>query len=390
MRSGRCTLAQSVFPHMIQKLTCRLPQVTANYTIAIGSGQLLDAKELKSDLEKLGSRFALITDENVAALHGIQLTDALNAHGLDVSLFSFPPGETSKSRRTKEQLEDSLLENGFGRDACILALGGGVVTDLAGYVAATYCRGIPLVMIPTTLLAMVDASIGGKTSVNTPQGKNLVGCIYQPKKVIIDTAVLSSLPLPEVKNGVVEIIKHAMLADSGLFHLLEEHADLVLSSDPVILQKVIVESCRIKNDIVKQDEKENGKRRLLNLGHTVGHALETVTHYVIAHGEAVAIGLVVECRLAWQLGHLSLESFQRIHAILKKYALALKLPENLSIPSLLNAMKLDKKARNGKPRFVILADIGSPLPCGGDYCTSVDEQLLREAFQWMEETCSSG
>lgn len=368
---------------MIQKLTCNIPQQAVSYDIEVGSGLLNDVDFLKRILEKLGSRFALITDEKIGPLYALPLCRALEAEGFDLSLFSIPCGEEYKSRKVKEQLEDQLFEKGFGRDACILAMGGGVVTDLAGYLAATYCRGIPFVMMPTSLLCMVDASIGGKTGVNVPHGKNLLGCIYQPKRVIIDPSVLRSLPLPEIRNGLVEMIKHGLIADSSLFRFLEEHSSQLLKLDSGALEKVIVDSCRIKKEIVEQDEKENGKRRLLNFGHTVGHALESLTHYAVAHGEAVAIGLLVESRLALQMGHLKLGSFDRILAILEAYALPLKLPTRFSLSSLLETMKLDKKSLKGKPRFVILDEIGSPLDYDGAYCTHVDEQLINDSFHWM-------
>jgi 3-dehydroquinate synthase len=368
---------------MIQKLICAIPPVCVSYAIEVGSGLLKDLHYLKQSLVMLGSRFALITDEQVGPLYGMPLRSALVAEGLDVSLFSIPCGEEVKSRKTKEELEDRLFENGFGRDTCILAMGGGVVTDLAGYLAGTYCRGVPFVMLPTSLLGMVDASIGGKTGVNTPHGKNLIGCICQPKKVIIDSSVLSSLSLSEMRNGVVEIIKHGLIADISLFQFLEEHSRQLLNLDPAILDRVIFESCRIKKEIVEQDEKEQGKRRLLNLGHTVGHALESLSHYAIAHGEAVAIGLLVESWLAVQMGHLQQSSFDRIRSILEAYALSLKLPARFSPSSLLNTMKLDKKSIKGRPRFVILDEIGSPLEYAGAYCTSVDETLIKDALQWM-------
>ena len=229
--------------------------------------------------------------------------------GLEAILFSFPNGEQHKSRATKEKLEDQLFEKELGRDICVIALGGGVTTDLGGYLAATYCRGVPLVMMPTSLLGMVDASIGGKTGVNTPYGKNLVGSIYQPKKVLIDPATLQSLPLKELRNGIVEMIKHGLILDRDYFTYLNEHADQLLELDLSILEKAIFESCRIKREIVEQDDRESGKRNLLNFGHTVGHALENLTHYSLAHGEAVAIGILVESHLAVQLGHLNSNDF---------------------------------------------------------------------------------
>ena len=256
-------------------------------------------------------------------MYGEPLQRELASSGLEAFLFSFSNGEQYKTRETKEILENQLFEKGLGRDTCVIALGGGVVTDIAGYVAATYCRGIPHVMFPTSLLGMVDASIGGKTSVNVPYGKNMVGCIYQPRKVVIDLSTLISLPKKEFANGVVEMIKHGLIADCKLFEDLEKHSDELLALNAVKLEQTIFESCRIKKEIVEQDEKENGKRRLLNFGHTIGHALERLTHYSLSHGEAVAIGLLVESYLSVRLGILDQKSFERIKKILLQYGLPL-------------------------------------------------------------------
>ncbi len=367
---------------MTKKMMCRFPSTSDHYEIKICSGLL---KHQTQFLSSLASKFAIITDDMIAPLYGEQLHKTLSESGLDVFLFSFPNGEKYKTRATKELLENQLFEKGLGRDTCVIALGGGVVTDVAGYVAATYCRGVPLVMIPTSLLGMVDASIGGKTGVNVPYGKNMLGCIYQPKKVVIDPSTLISLPKKELANGVVEMIKHGIVADCEYFEYLEEHSSQVLSLDLGVLEKAIFESCRIKKEIVEQDEKENGKRHLLNFGHTVGHALEHLTHYSLSHGEAVAIGLLVESYLSVQLGALNQKSFDRIQTILVQYGLLLQLPVRFPVQTILDAMVLDKKSLKGQPRFVIIEKIGSPRVCDAKYCTHVDEVLIRKALQWMND-----
>lgn len=367
---------------MIQKLTCNISGSSDHYEIEIGSG-VLDFQT--QYLSSLSSRFAIITDDIIAYLYGEQLQKHLASSGLEVYLFSFSNGEKYKTRATKEILENQMFEKGFGRDTCVIALGGGVVTDLAGYVAATYCRGIPLVMIPTSLLGMVDASIGGKTGVNVPYGKNMLGCIYQPKKVIIDLSTLKSLSKKELANGVVEMIKHGLIADCQLFEDLEKHSDQVLASDSKILGQVIFESCRIKKEIVEEDEKENGKRRLLNFGHTIGHALERLTHYSISHGEAVAIGLLVESYLAVKLGLLDQISLDRIKKILLLYGLPLRLPTKFPVQTILDAMALDKKSLKGQPRFVMIDAIGSALSYDFSYCTYVEEPIIETALHWMND-----
>jgi 3-dehydroquinate synthase len=365
---------------MIQKLICHISSSHAKHEIEIGSGLLnLQAQYLKT----LGSSFAIITDNKIAELYGEPLLKCLASAGMNVYLFSFPCGEQYKSRATKEVLENQLFEKGLSRDSCVIALGGGVVTDLAGYVAATYCRGIPLVMIPTSLLGMVDASIGGKTGINVAYGKNMLGCIYQPKKVIIDLLTLNSLPQKEFANGIVEMIKHGAIADNKLFEELEEKSEHLLRLDEAILKKVIFESCRIKKEIIEEDEKEGGKRRLLNFGHTIGHALECLTNYSLPHGEAVAIGLLVESYLSVKCGFLDQKSMDRIKKTLIQYGLPLQLPHRFPIKTMIDAMTLDKKSLKGQPRFVMIDAIGSSLTFNSNYCTHVEESLVINALQWM-------
>jgi 3-dehydroquinate synthase len=367
---------------MNRTLSCQIPSSLVQYEIDIGWGLL---SRQTSYLHSLAPRFAMITDDIIASLYGESLHKTWSSFGLEMELFSFPHGERHKTRATKELLENRLFEKGLGRDTCVIALGGGVVTDLAGYLAATYCRGLPLVMIPTSLLGMVDACIGGKTGVNVPYGKNLLGCIYQPRKVIIDPSTLKSLPKKELANGIVEIIKHGLISDCKLFEYLEVHSNRLLALDSSVVEQAIFESCRIKNEIVQQDEKEKGKRRLLNFGHTIGHALEWLTRYSLSHGEAVAIGLIVESCLSLKLGLLDQNSFDRIKKILVQYGLPLRLSVPIPIQTMLDAMALDKKSLRGQPRFVMMNAIGSPLSYDSHYCTSVNESVIKNTLQWMND-----
>lgn len=370
---------------MTKMLSCRIAASSSAYNIEIHRQLLDQPTQLVAAIGAVGERFAVITHETIAPLYAEKITAALAQHGFEGHLFTFPPGEQHKTRATKERLENQLLEKGLGKDTCIIALGGGVVTDVAGYIAATYCRGLPLVSFPTSLLGMVDASIGGKTGVNVPQGKNMIGCIYQPSKVLIDLSTLHSLPLQELRNGIVEMIKHGLIVDAAYFDYLDSHAGQLLQLEPHVLESAVFDSCRIKKEIVEQDEREKGLRHLLNLGHTIGHALERLTDYALPHGEAVAIGLLVESHLAVQLGHLPAGQFDRIRSILKKYALPLKLPGRLTEAAVMDAMKMDKKSRHSQPRFVILDDIGAALPCALQYCMSVDNKLVKNAIQWMND-----
>jgi 3-dehydroquinate synthase len=313
-------------------------------------------------LKSLGSKCALITDEALLSLYAYPLKEALQQHGCACTLFSFPGKEPYKTRATKERLEDELFSCGFGRDSVLVALGGGVVSDVVGFVASTYCRGVPYVIIPTTLLAMCDASIGGKTGVNVPYGKNMVGTIYQPKCVYIDQTFLDSLPPGEMKNGMAEILKHAIIADEGLFSFLERHQEeLFCNSD--LLEKAITESVRIKKEIVEEDEREEKKRAFLNFGHTVGHALEKLSGYTMAHGEAVAIGMKVESEMAYARGALNKEALARIVHLITAFGLPIAPPFAVSKEELYSAMKGDKKSKAGIIRFVLIDAIGRAKEC---------------------------
>ncbi len=331
-------------------------------------------------IQKLGSRFAIITDDTVQRLYAAHLCTVLKQHSLDVCVFSFPQGEMYKTRKTKEEIEDRLFENGFGKDTCIIAMGGGVVLDIAGFIAATFCRKVPLVLVPTTLLAMVDASIGGKNGVDTPYGKNLIGTIYHPKKVFLDYSYLKSLNEQELRNGIVEMIKHGLIADSSYFAFMEKNNDKILHLDSACVKKAIQESIRIKKDIVKNDKEDIGLRRIVNFGHTIGHALEKITNFSIPHGMAVAIGIVCESFLSCECTHLSKSSFERIKNIFYIYDIQFCIPRSIQFDDLCNAMVLDKKSHRKNPRFVLLEEIGKPKEFDGEYCTTIDTHTLRRMY----------
>lgn len=365
---------------MSKTLVCSIPSEPSEYAIEIQSGLLNAPQKIAERISLLGSKAVIITNDKIASLYGNQLRQAISNAGIEAYLLTFPDGEEYKTRQSKELLEDQMFEKRLGRDTCLIAMGGGVVTDLAGYIAATYCRGIPLLVIPTSLLGMVDACIGGKTGINVSYGKNMLGCIYQPKHVYIDPAVLASLPVREISNGAAEMIKHGLIADPLFFNYLEQNANQILAAEPSVLETAIYESCRIKRNVVAKDDQERGRRRLLNFGHTVGHALEKLSHYTLLHGEAVTIGLRVESYLSMLCGHLNQQAFARIEAILKKYQLPLQLPMHDPLSSILDAMTLDKKSQGGKPRFVMIRDIGSPLEFDGQYCTFVEDSMILQSL----------
>ncbi len=329
-----------------------------SYEILIGES-LLDS--LPSDLttNKLANSYAIITDSNIEKLYGKKLLVSLKKQGLKAYLISIPAGEASKNRKKKEKIEDKLLSLGLGRDACIISLGGGVVGDLAGFVAATYLRGVPYIQIPTSLLAMVDSSIGGKVAVNTKEAKNVIGLFYHPKRVIIDLNLLNTLPEDELRNGLIEIIKHALIKDKKLLYFIEKNLKKILIKDIRPLNHIIKRSCEIKSQIVMQDEKEKSVRKILNYGHTIGHAIESSLKYKISHGQAIAIGMSYAAKLSARKGFLKEGSVIRQNNLLQKAGVPCKLSHHdLNPSSILEHLKYDKKIVGEKINFVILREIG--------------------------------
>jgi 3-dehydroquinate synthase len=328
---------------------------------------------------------AIISDRNVADLYGRQLCACFRSQGWRTQLFSFPAGEEHKTRSHKEQLENALLEWGIEREDRILALGGGVTTDLAGFVAATLLRGIRLVNVPTSLLAMCDAAIGGKTGVNTVHGKNLIGAIHSAEWVILDPHFLNSLPDERFHEGFAEVIKHAAIADAPLFAWLEAQRPALLARDAQALGHLLQESARIKQGVVEKDRCELiGQRRQLNFGHTVGHALERLSDYRLFHGFAVAAGMLVAAELSVLLGDLDLKSIERLTELLHTFHL-LERFEPLNPSQILPLLSRDKKAQHGQTRFVTLETLGRCKAWGGAYCHPVDESLLIEAMQRVNQ-----
>jgi 3-dehydroquinate synthase len=330
----------------------------ASYSIVIGSGLLADLPAAARAAAP-AARYAVISDSTVAPLYGERVVGAFRAADLSAALFSFAAGEPFKSRDTWAALSDQLLAAGFGRDCAIVAVGGGVVGDVAGFVAATYLRGVPYVQVPTTLLAMIDSSIGGKTGVDVSAGKNLIGAFHQPRLVLADLDVLESLPPMHLAAGMAEAVKHGVIADAEYFGVLEATHAAVMRREPTALERVVARSVEIKARIVGADEREAGQRAILNFGHTVAHALEVTAHYAMLHGEAVAIGMVCEARLAASLGIAPEDTASRIAAVLGRYGLPHAPPPTISVDALLTAMHYDKKTRAGAVRFALPRSIGA-------------------------------
>ena len=308
--------------------------------------------------KKLGNKYLIITDNNVEKLFGKKLLAAMKKQKLDVNLISFKAGEQSKNLRVLEELLTKTQKLGLDRKSVIVALGGGVVGDVAGFVAATYMRGINYVQIPTSLLAMVDSSIGGKVAVDLLTGKNMVGAFHQPKSVFIDVSLLKNLPKKELLCGLSEVIKHALIMDKKLFDFIDDNIDKILAKELDILIKLIRRNCEIKAKIVEKDENEEGLRKLVNYGHTVGHAIETLTHYKkFSHGEAIAIGMAVAGRISNKLDRLSVKELEMQNDMLKRVGLSIKMPD-LDKNVLIEELRKDKKASDGKIEFVLLDSIG--------------------------------
>lgn len=341
---------------------------------------LLFSEAAANEFKPIAARFALFCDEAVAALYGNKWALQLQKMGLNITLFTFPSGEQEKSRERKAELEDLLFFQKFGRDTGMIALGGGVVTDLIGFLASTYCRGVPLIFAPTTLLAMVDAAIGGKTGIDTRFGKNLLGTYYPAEKIFIDTSVLSSLPESEWTNGLAEVIKYALIRSPDLFEALR----IWNPKDPACLEKIIDTCISIKAQVVEKDyEEKTGLRRILNFGHTIAHALELLGNFRLAHGEAVAIGMLVESYISMKMGHLPSPAFTEIEKRIRSFPFSLKIRFAVTLEKMHSTLILDKKTAKGAVRFVLLENIGACHPFDGEYCAEVPKNVLDDALTWM-------
>ncbi|MBN1698129.1 MAG: 3-dehydroquinate synthase [Spirochaetales bacterium] len=374
----------------MKQINVRVRVQPQKYTLSIGYDILKSA--VKTIVDRYPARkYAIITDSTVKELYGGLVLEYLQNAGVNAFLIDFPAGELHKTMETKRYLDNRLLDVRFQRDSIIIALGGGVVGDVAGFVAATYMRGIPFYQIPTTVMAQADSSIGGKTAVDCPQGKNLIGAFHHPVGVFIDTKTLSTLDERNYRSGLIEIIKHGLIRDAGLISFIRKHLDIILSRGgpdyPSVITSLMTLNCRIKNDVVAKDAKENNLRKILNYGHTIGHAIEHLSGYSLLHGEAVATGIAAEAYLSLKCGYLSAPAYTEQISLIRDIGLPFSIPDNIGIDDIIETMYIDKKARSGKPSFVMLAAIGKvKLFKGGKTTTAIEETKLRSMLAAFMES----
>ena len=355
--------------------TLRVELGDNSYPLVVGTGLLNSVGELLMPHTK-SNKVLIVSDAFVKTRYMPVVLKSLKDAGLDVRTIEVPIGEESKSLVQFSRIQDSLVEHQLDRGSMLIALGGGVIGDLAGFAAAVYMRGIPYVQIPTTVQAQVDASVGGKTAINHPKGKNLIGAFHQPKLVVIDVDTLKTLPQRDIRAGLIEVIKMGVIRDEPLFERVEENLEAILNLDDTTLIEIISQACVNKAEIVAKDEKESGLRMVLNYGHTFGHALEAITHYNrYRHGEAVSIGMNCAAQLATNLRMFSETDFQRQRALLKRAKLPITFPTDLTPEALCDAMYLDKKTLGGKLRLILPTRIGEVV-----IHDDVDDRHILEAI----------
>jgi 3-dehydroquinate synthase len=331
-----------------------------SYDILIGE-DVMGRAELVTKVKNHADRYVIVTDSDVNPLFGEVVKEKLKETALPVDIIEIPAGEASKSLNTVLEVAKQLIELKVSRKSLLIALGGGVVGDVTGFIASIYMRSIPYIQIPTTLLAQVDSSVGGKTGVDLPEGKNLLGTFYQPKAVYVDLSFLKTLSDKDFANGLAEIIKYGIIGSHDLFELLELEKDGIKKRSPSLMKSLIARSCKIKADIVEMDEKELGLRRILNFGHTLGHALEASSGYSLFHGEAVSIGMVGAAKISHKLNYLDGDSCTRIIDLIKEYELPVKIPAGMETSRIVAFMETDKKVVAGRLHFVLVKEIGVPF-----------------------------
>ena len=325
-------------------------------------------------------QYAVISDERVADLYAGEVVEGLQKSGKEARLFTFPAGEGNKSRAEWSRLTDEMLRAGFGRDSTVVAVGGGVTGDLAGFVAATFMRGVPLVQVPTSLVAMIDSSVGGKTGVDVLEGKNLVGAFHSPRLVVVDPEVAVTLPKEERAQGLAEAVKHGAILDPVYLADLESDIPCVMAGEVAATGRVVLRSIEIKAEVVSKDERESGLRKVLNFGHTLGHAVEAAADYALPHGSCVALGMILEARVGERLGVTREATAKGLRRLVRLLDLPLVLPEDLDPKTVLTFTYRDKKGRGGKPQYVLLAQPGQ-VAMGEDWAREVPEETVLEVLE---------
>ncbi len=351
-----------------------------SYDVAVAPWLIDKIPEILENMGYKTSKYVIITDSNVKDLYAMAIFKRLNTAGFNGDLFSFKAGEKYKTRKTKEKLENKMLKKQFGRDTFIIAVGGGVCGDIAGFIAATYMRGIPFIQVPTTILAMVDSSVGGKTGVDTKTGKNLIGAFHQPHAVIIDPEMLQTLSREERLNGIAEMIKHACIKSKELFEDLKKYRQDVLNVNSAVITGIIAKNVEIKARVVEQDEKESNLRMILNYGHTTGHAIELLSNYKLGHGECVAMGIAVSCEISVLKGIMQKQTADKIINLISEYGLPVNVPDFINIDEFMDVIKLDKKSRSGKAKFVLIKHVGELYSENGNYGVEIEDDILTKAL----------
>lgn len=348
------------------------------YEVSVATGLLQHVGDIAG--ASGAHRYAIITDDKVGPLYAARVRDAVGT--ARTTVLTVPSGEASKTRDTWARLTDELLAAGFGRDSLIVALGGGVVGDVAGFVAATYMRGVPYIQVPTTLLAMVDASIGGKTGVDTPAGKNLVGAFHQPLAVVVDPSVLATLPREHLRAGFAEVIKHGAIADEAYLERAVASASDLASLDPTsdAMVDLVSRSIEIKADVVRRDEREGGIRKVLNFGHTIGHAVELLSGYSMLHGEAIALGMSYESELAERVGVAKPGTAERIRRAVEAAGFDRRRPASMSPDQIVAATYGDKKARAGRVEYALPSRVGAMAGASSGWSIPVGDELVRSVL----------
>jgi 3-dehydroquinate synthase len=347
-----------------------------SYEIRIGA-DLLSRTGLWLRERGFSGKAAIITDTTVKGLYIEALNQGLTIGGFKAATLEVPAGEEQKSLETAGRLYHELTSSYAERTTPILALGGGVIGDLAGFVAATYMRGVPLIHIPTTLLAQVDSSIGGKTAVDHGQLKNVIGVFYQPRLVVADIDTLKTLPEAELSNGLAEVIKHAVIRNRNFFNFLDNNLEKARSLDMAVLEEIVRENVRIKAEVVAKDEKESGLRSILNYGHTVGHAIEAASNFQLKHGQCVAVGMIAAARISNRMGKLDKSDVTRLTDVIRKAGLPTEMPD-IKMEDIIQAMQHDKKVQQDRIRFVLLKSIGDTFITDEVSLKLVEEALLAQ------------